>query len=120
MPLPVFSLMLVVFGLTTGEFVIAGILPDVAGDLAVPIPPKYLLQQFYNNSAFVNDAIKPLVTQNSLWAFEIASGKIAWRLGKRYAQDAPLGWGSAVDRPHDEQTEFSDIGYTLRGPAPES
>src|SRR5207249_3679453 len=46
-------------------------------DLAVPIPPKYLLQQFYNNSAFVNDAIKPLVMQNSLWAFEIASGKIA-------------------------------------------
>ena len=37
MPLPVFSLMLVVFSLTTGEFVIAGILPDVAADLAVSV-----------------------------------------------------------------------------------
>jgi MFS transporter, DHA1 family, inner membrane transport protein len=37
-PLPVLSLMLVVFGLTTGEFVIAGILPDVAAGLAVPVP----------------------------------------------------------------------------------
>ncbi|HYS35091.1 MAG TPA: hypothetical protein VEO01_05545 [Pseudonocardiaceae bacterium] len=34
MPHPVFSLMLVVFGLTTGEFVIAGILPDVATNLS--------------------------------------------------------------------------------------
>ncbi|GAB3974895.1 hypothetical protein GCM10029978_057640 [Actinoallomurus acanthiterrae] len=38
MPVSVFSLMLVVFGLTTGEFVIAGILPDVAADLSVSIP----------------------------------------------------------------------------------
>jgi outer membrane protein assembly factor BamB len=50
-------------------------------DLAVPIPPKYLLQQFYNQANFVNDAVKPLVMQNSLWAFDAASGKIAWKLG---------------------------------------
>ncbi len=24
--------------------------------------------------------------------------EIAWRLGKRYAQDEPLDWGAAVDR----------------------
>lgn len=38
MPVPLLSLMLVVFGLTTGEFVIAGILPDVARDLSVSVP----------------------------------------------------------------------------------
>ncbi|HEX4361440.1 MAG TPA: hypothetical protein VH141_28155 [Pseudonocardia sp.] len=47
MPLAVFSLMLVVFGLTTGEFVIAGILPDVATDLAVSIPAAGLLVTAY-------------------------------------------------------------------------
>ncbi|MEU4704455.1 MFS transporter [Nonomuraea dietziae] len=47
MPLLVFSLMLVVFGLTTGEFVIAGILPDVARDLSVSIPAAGLLVSAY-------------------------------------------------------------------------
>ncbi|QFY08738.1 MFS transporter [Nonomuraea phyllanthi] len=41
------SLMLCVFGITTGEFVIAGILPDVAGDLAVSIPAAGLLVTAY-------------------------------------------------------------------------
>lgn len=47
MPLPVLSLMLVVFSLTTGEFVIAGILPDVAADLSVSIPAAGLLVTAY-------------------------------------------------------------------------
>ncbi|MEV4166335.1 MFS transporter [Nonomuraea dietziae] len=47
MPLLAFSLMLVVFGLTTGEFVIAGILPDVARDLSVSIPAAGLLVSAY-------------------------------------------------------------------------
>lgn len=47
MPRPVFSLMLVVFALTTGEFVIAGILPDVAADLSVSIPAAGLLVSAY-------------------------------------------------------------------------
>jgi outer membrane protein assembly factor BamB len=51
-------------------------------DLAVPIPPKYLMQQpvnFWNNSAFVHESIKPLVKGNTLWAFNIPSGKIEWK-----------------------------------------
>jgi outer membrane protein assembly factor BamB/tetratricopeptide (TPR) repeat protein len=51
-------------------------------DLAVPIPPKYLMQQpvnFWSNSAFVHETIKPLVKGNTLWAFEIPSGKIKWK-----------------------------------------
>ncbi|MGP3975432.1 MFS transporter [Streptomyces sp. 8N114] len=38
MPLSVFSLMLVVFSFTTGEFVTAGILQEVAADLSVSVP----------------------------------------------------------------------------------
>ncbi|WP_043632822.1 MFS transporter [Nonomuraea candida] len=47
MSLLVFSLMLVIFGLTTGEFVIAGILPDVARDLSVSVPAAGLLVSAY-------------------------------------------------------------------------
>lgn len=45
--MPVFSLLLVVFGFTTGEFVIAGILPDVAAGLTVSIPAAGLLVTAY-------------------------------------------------------------------------
>ena len=38
MPLDVLPLMLCVFSFTTGEFVAAGILPDMARDLGVSIP----------------------------------------------------------------------------------
>ena len=35
---------------------------------------------------------------------ELARAEIAWQLGKRYAQDEPLAWGTAVDaaspQPH--------------------
>ncbi|MEU8103522.1 MFS transporter [Nonomuraea muscovyensis] len=41
------ALMLCVFGITTGEFVVAGILPDVAGDLTVSIPAAGLLVTAY-------------------------------------------------------------------------
>lgn len=41
------SLMLCVFGITTGEFVIAGILPDIATDLDVSIPSAGLLVTAY-------------------------------------------------------------------------
>jgi DHA1 family inner membrane transport protein len=47
LPLSVFSLLLVVFSLTTGEFVIAGILPDVAGNLSVSTPAAGLLVTAY-------------------------------------------------------------------------
>jgi MFS transporter, DHA1 family, inner membrane transport protein len=47
MPAAVLSLMLVVFSFTTGEFVIAGILPDVATDLSVSIPAAGLLVTGY-------------------------------------------------------------------------
>jgi dihydropteroate synthase-like protein len=44
---------------------------------------------------------------------ELMKAEIAWRLGKRYAQDAPLGWGSAVDRP-DDGAASSATGHALR------
>jgi MFS family permease len=62
MPLPVFSLMLVVFSLTTGEFVIAGILPDVAADLAVSVPAAGLLVTAYATGMIVGGPTVTVLT----------------------------------------------------------
>jgi dihydropteroate synthase-like protein len=50
---------------------------------------------------------------------ELMKAEIAWRLGKRYAQDAPLAWGCAVDRPGEDLTTAPAVGPTLRSPASE-
>ncbi len=46
-------------------------------------------------------------------AAELAKAEIAWRLGKRYAQDEPLGWGVAADAPVDDRTRLKEAGHTL-------
>src|SRR5215831_7470470 len=48
---------------------------------------------------------------------ELMKAEIAWRLGKRYAQDEPLAWGCAVDRPSEDLTAAPAVGPTLRSPA---
>jgi dihydropteroate synthase-like protein len=45
---------------------------------------------------------------------ELMKAEIAWRLGKRYAQDSPLDWGCAADRSADDLTRFTAAGHTLR------
>jgi len=45
---------------------------------------------------------------------ELMKAEIAWRLGKRYAQDSPLDWGCAVDRPTADLTRLTEAGHTLR------
>jgi dihydropteroate synthase-like protein len=50
---------------------------------------------------------------------ELMKAEIAWRLGKRYAQDAPLSWGCAVDRPSEDQTRAPAVGPTLQSRASE-
>jgi len=45
---------------------------------------------------------------------ELMKAEIAWRLGKRYAQDAPLDWGCAVDRSAEDLTHLAAAGHTLR------
>ena len=45
---------------------------------------------------------------------ELAKAEIAWRLGKRYAQDEPLDWGCSADRPVENSTGFKEVGHTLR------
>jgi dihydropteroate synthase-like protein len=45
---------------------------------------------------------------------ELMKAEIAWLLGKRYAQDSPLDWGCAVDRPNEDMTRLSEAGHTLR------
>lgn len=45
---------------------------------------------------------------------ELMKAEIAYRLGKRYAQDEPLDWGCATDRPAEDRTRFRAAGHTLR------
>ena len=45
---------------------------------------------------------------------ELMKAEIAFRLGKRYAQDEPLDWGCATDRRVDDTTRLSAAGHTLR------
>lgn len=58
----VFSLMLVVFSLTTGEFVIAGILPEVAGELAVSVPSAGLLVSAYALGMIIGGPVVTVAT----------------------------------------------------------
>jgi dihydropteroate synthase-like protein len=46
---------------------------------------------------------------------ELMKAEIAWRLGKRYAQDEPLDWGCAVDRTAEDLARLRAVGHTLRG-----
>lgn len=58
------------------------------------------------------------VTADGAHAFylgtELMKAEIAWRLGKRYVQDAPLVWGCAADRPDENLAAPSAIGPTLQ------
>jgi dihydropteroate synthase-like protein len=49
---------------------------------------------------------------------ELMKAEIAWRLGKRYAQDEPLDWGCAVDRPAEDLSRLRAVGHTLRALTP--
>ena len=46
-------------------------------------------------------------------AAELAKAEIAWRLGKRYAQDEPIDWGVAADKPSEDTTRLKEAGHTL-------
>ncbi|WP_330229061.1 MFS transporter [Nocardia sp. NBC_00508] len=58
----VFSLMLVVFSLTTGEFVIAGILPEVAGGLAVSVASAGTLVTAYAIGMIIGGPVVTVLT----------------------------------------------------------
>ncbi|MBX9925409.1 MAG: dihydropteroate synthase [Hyphomicrobiaceae bacterium] len=46
--------------------------------------------------------------------YELAKAEMAWRLGKRYAQDNPLDWGVAAKRAAVDLTTPSAEGATLK------
>lgn len=48
---------------------------------------------------------------------ELMKAEIAWRLGKRYAQDEPLDFGVAAPKPEADRTRLAEAGHTLRGKA---
>jgi len=45
---------------------------------------------------------------------ELMKAEIALSLGKRYAQDEPLDWGSAAPRTKRDVTRLAEAGHTLR------
>ncbi|GAA5125093.1 MFS transporter [Pseudonocardia adelaidensis] len=58
----IFALFLVVFGFTTGEFVVAGILPDVAADIGASIPAAGLLTTAYALGMIVGGPVVTVLT----------------------------------------------------------
>ncbi len=62
MPLLILALMLCVFSFTTNEFAIAGILPNVATDLAVSIPSAGLLVTAYALATIVGGPVLTTLT----------------------------------------------------------
>ena len=80
-------------------------------DLAIP-PPDYLMQQANQfgmgyQQSMLPEKIKPLVMENSLWAFRLQNGSSAWSLG-RTSQD-PRG----SDRPKDEFSDSHFLGAPI-------
>ncbi len=45
---------------------------------------------------------------------ELMKAEIAWRLGKRYAQDEPLDFGVAAPPPEADRTRLKEAGHTLK------
>ncbi|GLZ78044.1 MFS transporter [Actinorhabdospora filicis] len=92
MPLPVLSLMLVVFGLTTGEFVIAGILPEVAADLTVSIPAAGLLVTAYAVGMILGGPLVTVATAR-IPRRPLISGLIAVSVAANAASAVAPGYG---------------------------
>jgi MFS transporter, DHA1 family, inner membrane transport protein len=64
MPLPLLALAFAAFGIGTTEFVIMGLLPDVARDLAVSIPAAGMLVSGYALGVTIGAPILAIVTAN--------------------------------------------------------
>ena len=45
---------------------------------------------------------------------ELTKAEIAWKLGKRYAQDEPLSWGAAVPGKQQDRLRLAEAGHTLK------
>ncbi|MEO1205999.1 MAG: DUF6513 domain-containing protein [Pseudomonadota bacterium] len=46
--------------------------------------------------------------------YELAKAELAWKLGKRYAQDNPLDWGISADAETEDLTRQKSEGATLK------
>ncbi|HEY9058450.1 MAG TPA: DUF6513 domain-containing protein [Aurantimonas sp.] len=51
---------------------------------------------------------------------ELQKAEIAWRLGKRYAQDGPLDFGVAAPPREEDRTRLEAAGHTLKAKTPSS
>ena len=64
---------------------------------------------FYPNLAVENDPGHAFYL-----GVELARAEIAWQLGKRYTQDEPLRWGTAVQFAEEDMNEQTAEGTTLK------
>ena len=64
MPLPLLALAVAAFGIGTSEFVIMGLLPDVARDLAVSIPAAGLLVSAYALGVTIGSPLVAIAVAN--------------------------------------------------------
>ncbi|MEV0390958.1 MFS transporter [Nonomuraea sp. NPDC050643] len=98
-PATVPSLMVCVFGITTGEFVIAGILPDVAHDLAVSIPAAGLLVTAYAIGMIVGGPVLTALTARfprKPLIMALLGITIAGNLASAFAPSYPVLFGARV------------------------
>lgn len=92
MSVVVLALMVCVFSVTTGEFVIAGILPDIADDLAVSIPAAGLLVTAYAIGMVVGGPVLTALTSRftrkpfiAVLMVVVVLGNVASMLAPSYA-----------------------------------
>ena len=91
----VFALMLVVFSLTTGEFVIAGILPEVGADLGVSIPSAGLLVSVYAAGMIVGGPTVTVLTSR-LRRTPLIAGLIAVSIAANLGSAAAPGYAALL------------------------
>lgn len=70
MPLALFALMIGAFAIGTTEFVIVGLIPTIAQDLATTLPSTGLLVSLYALSVAISS---PLLTAQSPWVILIST-----------------------------------------------
>lgn len=89
MPLPIFALFLAAFSIGTGEFVIAGLLPDVSADLDVSIPTAGFLITAYAVGVAVGGPVITLLASRLSRKVTVLSLVAAFTFGQALCALAP-------------------------------
>ncbi|RBM06243.1 MFS transporter [Streptomyces sp. PT12] len=115
MPIPLFALMLCVFGVGTSEYVVAGILPGIADDLGVGISAAGLLVTAYAMGVVIGGPIVTLTTGRVPRKTLLLLLMGVFILGNVVAALAPTYWVAVVARVFAAliHSTFVAVGITL-------